>query len=170
MNYHYMLDVKRQVLQIFESSGAPEPTEEIFLTDRVCGVVTDLSHELRSDSKQLSNGILDRRAIDLPSSSVPPFAVHLKEGGLMIFWSAAHADRNRWLRAFKSLIPKDQRRPDYHWIELTRSNFFSVSLYRCLMPELETAYLQGGDEQNSYEQLDSLESIAHVAVAKVDHS
>jgi len=87
MDNHYELDTKRQVLQIFEQSDSKEPVEEIFLTDRVCGVVTNFSCELKGDCKALSNGILDKSVIDLPSTKVSPFAVHLKEGSLMIFWS-----------------------------------------------------------------------------------
>ena len=143
MDNLYRLDTEAQHLQIFDSEGSHnEVTEEIFLTDRVSAVVTDLGTELRDDSEELSNGIVSKRIVDLPSGQGgSPFAVHLKEGSLMIFWSASASERATWIRAFQSLATCDdggRSSGTSFWIELSRSNFFSVTLYRCLMPQLRT--------------------------------
>ena len=35
----------------------------------------------------MAKGVIDKSVIELPVKEVAPFAVHLKEGSLMIFWA-----------------------------------------------------------------------------------
>ena len=60
------------------------------------------------------------------------------------------------------VIEKDNE----HWIELSRGNFFCVSLYRCLMPALTSKKFDNQDEIQSLK----IESMARVAVAKVGNN
>ena len=79
-------------MQIHDAESR-ELTEEIFLMDRVCRVVTTLGKELRDNSVIASGGMIDKSVIELPTTEVAPFAVHLKEGGLMIFWALSETER-----------------------------------------------------------------------------
>ena len=84
-----------------KDAQSKELNEEIFLTHRVCGVVTALSKELREDSEALSKGMINKSVIKLPTKQVAPFAIHLKEGSLMIFWAVSETERKQWIKAFK---------------------------------------------------------------------
>ena len=105
MHNLYELDVQNQLLQIFDIESR-ELTEEIFLTDRIYGVTTVMSTSLREECEEISNGIISKRVVDLPSK-IAPFTVHLKEGSLMIFWSPTLQERDQWIRAFKSIVVKE---------------------------------------------------------------
>jgi len=59
--------------------------------------------ELHADSEKISNGIVNKRVVELPRTDQRPFALHLKEGGLMLFWAPTAAERENWIQAFKSI-------------------------------------------------------------------
>lgn len=54
-------------MQIFDGESS-EISEEIFLTDRLCGVVTELGTELHVDSEKISNGMVSKRIVELPTA------------------------------------------------------------------------------------------------------
>ena len=66
-------------------------------------VVKDLKLELRDDSWNISNGVISKGAFNMPSTETAPFAIHLREGGLMVFWAPTQEEKLKWIDAFQKL-------------------------------------------------------------------
>ena len=52
---------------------------------------------------EISNGVISPDAFAMPPTDSSPFALHLVEGSLLLFWAASQAESDKWVNAFRKL-------------------------------------------------------------------
>ena len=93
-----------------------------------------MQNKLRQDHEKTFRKIIGAKPdFKMPSQTMKPFALHLIDGNVIVFWASLNSYQ-AWTNAFKSLLVEPTEGQQEILIKTKNENVFTVSIFLSLVP------------------------------------